>query len=119
MTHWLSILIGVIAGIFSGFFGVGGGIIMIPAMVILLGMTQHTAQGTTLAAILPPVFIFGVWKYYQAGNVNMPIAVFVALGLTLGAFLGAAIVQGVPDLVLKRCFGALLVFVGVRLIFWG
>ncbi len=112
------ILLGLTAGIVGGAFGVGGGVIMVPAMVMLLGMTQHQAQGTTLAVMLPPIFFLAVWQYYRAGYVNVPIAVYVGLGFFFGAFLGASMVQGLPDVPLKRAFGILIMIVGLKMAFF-
>lgn len=118
MREILSIIIGLFAGAYGGALGVGGGTIMIPAMIYLFGLNQHQAQGTSLAALLPPVFILAVWRYYQAGNVNVPIAIFIAIGFTVGAFFGAHFVQGVSDAILKKAFGILLLVLGVKMIFF-
>jgi uncharacterized protein len=114
----LYIVIGFLAGIVSGSFGVGGGIVLVPIFVYVLKLTQHQAQGTALAVILPPVFILAVWRYYQAGNVNVLLAFWVAMGFIFGALLGATLVQSVPDVVLKRAFGGLLILVGIKML-WG
>ncbi|OGX24512.1 MAG: permease [Omnitrophica WOR_2 bacterium GWF2_38_59] len=114
----LYLVLGLVAGLFSGFLGIGGGIVLIPSLVYFLGMTQHQAQGTTLAIMLPPVFFFAVWKYYSSGNVNVPIAILASIGLTLGAYIGSSLVMNVPDLVLKRIFGCLLILVGVKMVFF-
>ena len=112
------VLIGVLAGISSGFFGIGGGIIMVPALVFLFGLTQHQAQGTTLTAMLPCITIFSALKYYYNGNVKIPIAVFMAIGLLLGGYVGAQFVSHVPAALLKKLFGSLLLFVSIRMIFF-
>lgn len=117
MKIFLSLIVGLLAGAYSGALGVGGGTIMIPAMIYLFGLTQHQAQGTSLAALLPPVFILAVWRYYQEGNVNIPIAVYIAIGFTVGAFFGADFVQGIPDAVLRKVFGVLLLFLGLKMFF--
>jgi uncharacterized membrane protein YfcA len=116
MTIMLSLLIGLIAGAYGGALGVGGGTVMIPAMIHVFGMTQHQAQGTSLAALLPPVFVLAVWRYYQAGNVNVPVAVFIAVGFTVGAFFGANFVQNIPDALLKKTFGILLILLGINMV---
>lgn len=110
------LMLGVIAGIVSGGLGLGGGVIMVPALIYILGLSQHQAQGTALAVMLPPVFFLAVWRYYQEGHVNVSLAVFVAIGLTLGAFLGAHFVQAVPGPILKRTFGIFLVIVGIKMV---
>ena len=81
------LLTGLIAGAASGFFGIGGGIILVPIMVLIFGLTQHQAQGTTLALMIPPIGILAALKYYHAGNVNLKMAAFICLGfLGLGFF---------------------------------
>lgn len=111
------VLVGLIGGILSGAFGIGGGTIMVPLLVFLFGLTQHQAQGTALAVMLPPVFILAVLRYYWAGNVKVQMAVFIALGFVIGALLGAHLVQGIPSLQLKRLFGVFLILIGVKMAF--
>ena len=114
----LYLILGLIAGIFSGSLGIGGGIIMVPSMVLFFGLTQHQAQGTSLAVMLPPVFFFAVWRYYSHGHVNIPMAIFTSIGLIVGAYLGANLIQGVSEVALKRAFGILLIFVGIKMVFF-
>lgn len=109
------LLVGLVGGIVSGAFGIGGGTIMVPAFVLFFGLTQHQAQGTALAVMLPPVFLLAVLRYYWAGNVKVQMAIFVALGFVVGAFLGAQLIQNVPDVTLKRVFGTLLILVGIQM----
>ena len=108
--------IGLLGGIFSGAFGIGGGTIMVPALVYFWGLTQHQAQGTTLAVLLMPVGFLGVWRYYLAGNVKVDAAVIIALGFILGALLGAHYVQGLSDAMMKRMFGIFLILVGLKMV---
>ena len=117
MTIFLYLLIGVLVGMFSGAFGVGGGGLMVPIFVLAYGMTQHQAQGTSLAAMLLPVFFFAVWRYHVAGNVNVSMAVFVSMGLFVGAFFGAHFVQGISDVNLRRAFGFIIICIGLKMIF--
>src|SRR3989338_8815826 len=105
MNIFLYLLVGLAGGFFSGALGIGGGAIMVPALVMLFGLTQHQAQGTVLAVLLPPVFILAVLRYYWAGNVNVEMAVYIGLAFIVGAFLGADVVQGIPSAQLKRIFG--------------
>ena len=118
MQYLQYILIGIIGGLIGGTFGVGGGIIIVPALVLGFGLTQQMAQGTMLATLLLPSFIFAVWTYYKAGNVNIPIAIFVSLGMMAGAVLGAKYAQSVPPLLLKKLFGVLMIIIGLKLIIW-
>ena len=112
----LYLLIGLTAGIVSGFTGIGGGVIIVPALIFLLGMTQHQAQGTTLALLVPPVGLLAAYVYYRAGNVNLKIAAFICAGFFLGGYIGAKIASTIPDLLLRRIFGILLLIISIKLI---
>jgi len=111
-----SIIIGLFAGIASGFFGIGGGLVMVPALVFFFQITQHQAQGTSLAVLTLPVVILGAIKYYNEGNVNLYMAMFIAVSFVVGAYLGAVLVHHVSDPMLKRIFGVLLLIVSIKLI---
>jgi uncharacterized membrane protein YfcA len=111
-----SILIGLVAGVASGFFGIGGGLVMIPAMVYFFNLSQHQAQGTSLAVLTPPLLVFAAIKYYNEGNVNLRMAVFIALGFIGAAYLGARFATYFPDPILKRLFGVLLLIVSIKMI---
>jgi len=112
----LYLLLGVAAGIAGGFFGIGGGIILIPALVYLFGLTQHQAQGTTLAIMVPPIGILAAWEYWKQGNVKLGVAGLICLGFLAGGWLGAVWVDKVPDLALKKIFGVFLLVVSLRMI---
>ncbi len=111
----LGIVIGSTGGIVSGLFGVGGAVVIVPALTWLSGMSQHEAQGTSLGALLLPVGLLGFWEYYRNGHADIPMALFLALGLFLGAFLGAWLAQKIPTMYMRMAFGGFLVLVGVRL----
>jgi uncharacterized membrane protein YfcA len=117
MTPFLYILLGAAAGIFGGMFGIGGGTILIPALVFFAGLTQHQAQGTTLAALVPPISLLAALRYWQAGNVKLSIAAFICLGFFVGGLIGADIVQRFPDPLLKKLFGVFLLVVSMQMIF--
>lgn len=87
-TALILIVIGLMAGVFGGIFGIGGAIIMIPAMVYFLGVDQHTAQGTNLAVMLPPIGLFAAYNYYKAGQVNLWYAVIIAVSFMIGGHHG-------------------------------
>ncbi len=110
------LILGLTAGILGGFFGVGGGVLIVPALVLLLGMSQHTAVGTSLGALLPPVGVLGAWEYYRHGNLNIPYALYLGIGLLIGAYIGAVGAAHLSGLVLRRAFAIFLIFVAVRML---
>jgi uncharacterized protein len=110
-------LLGIVAGILSGLIGIGGGIIIVPALVFLFGMTQHNAQGTTLALLIPPIGILAALTYYKAGYVDVKVAGLVAVGFIAGSFFGAKISTNVPDVVLERIFGIAMILIGIKMVF--
>ena len=117
MDNILSILIGLAAGISSGFFGIGGAIILLPALVYIFKFSQHLAQGTALAALLLPVGILAVIEYYKSGDVNIRTASFIALGFIVGGFIGAVFMQAVPSPVLKKLFAVMLAGISIYMFF--
>ena len=117
MMDALALLIGVIGGVASGLLGIGGGTIVVPALVYFFGMSQHKAQGTILGAFLPPVALLAFWKYYRSGQADIRVAALLAVGLFVGAYFGAAISLSLPETTLRRVFGCFLVFVAYKLIF--
>jgi len=116
MNQILYIILGLIAGIFGGMFGIGGATILIPALVFLFGLTQHQAQGTTLAILVPPIGLLAALRYYYSGNVKLGMAALICLGFFIGGYIGASLVQNVSDPLLKKLFGVFLLFVAVRMI---
>ncbi|HAH24668.1 MAG TPA: permease [Prolixibacteraceae bacterium] len=111
-------IIGLMAGIFSGSLGVGGAIIVIPALIFFLGFTQHQAQGTSLAFMIPPVTLMAAIQYWKNGYVNWKFALILALAFFVGGYLGSKISISLPDNVLRKAFGGLLLVVAIKLIFW-
>ncbi|KAF0135070.1 MAG: putative TauE-like permease [Candidatus Saganbacteria bacterium] len=112
------ILIGLAGGTLSGLLGVGGATILIPCLLIMYKMTQHMAQGTSIAALLLPVGILAALKYYQAGNINIKFSLYLALGFLVGGLIGATLAQPMPDLLLKRMFGIYLLIIAIQIIFF-
>jgi uncharacterized membrane protein YfcA len=108
--------IGLSAGLLSGVFGIGGGVIIVPALIYLAGFRQHVATGTSLAVLLPPVGIAAVAEYYRYGNVNLYAALVIAGGLALGGWAGAVIASRMPGPYLRLAFGVFVVMLGVSLI---
>ena len=116
-TALILIVIGLMAGVFGGIFGIGGAIIMIPAMVYFLGVDQHTAQGTSLAVMLPPIGLFAAYNYYKAGQVNIWYAVIIAVSFMIGGYVGSKIALNLPEHIMKKVFGIFLIIMALRLIF--
>ena len=117
-THLIIlILIGIVSGILAGVFGIGGAIIVIPALVFILGLSQHEAQGTSLAFMLPPVGILATWNYWKAGHVNWKIALILSLTFVVGAYFGSQFSVNIPDRTLRKIFGVLLFIMAVKMIF--
>ena len=113
----LYLFLGLVAGVFSGLIGVGGGIIIVPALILLFGMSQHQAQGTTLALLVPPIGLLAAWTYYKQGYVDLRIATFICIGFFLGGFLGAKLATGLSSPVLEKVFGIALLLISLRMIF--
>jgi len=111
------LLLGLAAGILSGLVGIGGGILIVPALVILFGFSQQQAQGTTLALLVPPIGILAAWTYYKHGFVDIKVAAFIATGFIVGSLLGARFVTGLPNSTLEKVFGTFLVLIGLKMIF--
>ncbi|HPG01285.1 MAG TPA: sulfite exporter TauE/SafE family protein [Kiritimatiellia bacterium] len=118
MHNVMFVLLGILAGVLSGLFGLGGGFILIPALVILFGFSQHMAQGTTLALMVPPIGIFAAWMYWKNGHVHLPAAALICVGFIAGSILGARFVEGIPDAVLRRVFGGVFLVLSLRMIFF-
>jgi len=109
-------LIGLAAGIFGGMVGLGGGVIMIPAMIYFMGMSQISAQGTSLAVMIPPVGILAVMNYYKAGNINLKYALIIAIAFTIGGYFGSKIALNLPVATVKKIFGFALIIIALRMI---
>lgn len=116
MSWVLYIFIGLVAGVFGGIFGIGGATILIPALVYVAHLTQHQAQGTALAALLPPVGILAFLRYYHAGNVKLSLAAFICVGFFIGGLVGANLAQGVSEPNLRKLFGFYLLFIAAKMI---
>lgn len=111
------IIVGIMSGMLAGVFGVGGAIIVIPALVFILGLSQHEAQGTSLAFMLPPVGILATWNYWKAGHVNWKIALVLSLTFVVGAYLGSHLSINISDKTLRRLFGGLMIIIAIKMIF--
>ncbi|MBT8195843.1 MAG: sulfite exporter TauE/SafE family protein [Bacteroidia bacterium] len=116
-TIILTLIIGIVAGVVSGFVGIGGGLIIVPAMVFFFGMTQHGAQGTSLAMMLPPIGILAVYNYHKAGHVDLKIAAILAVTFIIGSYFGSRYAVNLSADTLKKIFGVFIIMVGIKLIF--
>jgi uncharacterized protein len=112
-TTLILIGIGLAAGIGSGLFGIGGGVIIVPALVFLLAYSQHKATGTSLVILLPPVGLCAVMEYSRTGNINWKAAAFVAVGMLLGAWVGAIIANKLSGAMLRLMFGIFVLVLGL------
>ena len=116
MEWLLFILLGLAAGAASGLIGIGGGLIIVPALVLLFGFTQKLAQGTTLALLVPPVGILAAYTYYKHGEVNLYAATFIALGFVVGSLIGARYVAHLSNAVVIRIFAVILLLLGIKML---
>ena len=118
VTHLIVlIVIGVISGLLAGVFGIGGAIIVIPALVFILGLSQHVAQGTSLAFMLPPVGVLATWNYWKAGYVDWKIALVLSVTFVVGAYFGSQFSINISDKLLRRFFGILMLVMAIKMIF--
>jgi|TARA_B100000768_G_C11172453_1_gene329305 hypothetical protein len=115
-TFIILIIIGLFAGIISGLVGVGGGILMIPLLIILLGLTQHQAQGTALFAMLPPIGILAAINYYNEGFVKLEYAIVIAFTFVIGGYLGSKLSLSLPPQTVRRVFGIIMLLGAIKLI---
>jgi len=110
------LLIGLTAGLVSGALGVGGGIIIVPSLILFLGFSQHMAQGTSLAILLLPTGILAVMQYYKNGFVDFKVAFILMLLFVIGAYLGSIISVNIPDKMLRKIFGIFMLLVSIKMI---
>jgi uncharacterized membrane protein YfcA len=110
-----SLVLGLVIGIISGMIGIGGGAFLIPALIFFYGMSQKTAQGTSVATLLLPIGIFAFWNYYRAGHVDLKLGLLIAVGFAVGGWFGGLWAQHLSDVVLRRGFSVLLVALAIKL----
>ena len=118
-TILILVVIGLLAGMLSGFVGVGGGIIIVPALVYMLGFSQHQAQGTSLFVLSIPVVILATMNYWKTGNVNWKFGLIIALTFVVGGYIGSKLSLKMSPGLVKFLFGILMAYVSFRLIFSG
>ena len=116
MNIFWYLVLGLITGVFSGLIGIGGAIIIIPTLVIVFGLSQHMAQGTTLALMVPPIGLLAAWTYYKQGFVDLKIAAIVCIGFFIGGLVGAKFAVSIPEQILRKIFGGVLLLVSLKII---
>lgn len=107
------LILGIVAGILSGLFGIGGGIVMVPSLIVIFGMDILDANATSLAAMLLPVGMLGVWAYYKAGLINIKESLWISLGLFLGSFAGGELAVNISESLLAKLYAAILLYIAV------
>lgn len=117
-TILIIVLIGLTAGILGGLVGIGGGIIIVPALVYFIGFSQKTAQGTSLGLIMLPVGILGVLHYYKQGHIDFRVVGILAVGFLAGSYFGSKVALNLPDETVKKIFAAILIVVAVKMLFF-
>jgi len=117
MEKGLFVLLGLGAGVLSGLVGIGGGIVVVPALAFFFGYSQHQAQGTTLAMMVPPIGILAALEYWKAGYVNIPAAALLCAGFLFGGFVGGRFAASLPSTTLEKVFGVVLLAVSLKMIF--
>lgn len=110
------IALGLLAGFASGLFGIGGGLIIVPVLVFAFGFSQHLAQGTTLAMMVPPIGIAAAWTYYQKGDVDIKVALLICVGFLVGSIFGARLATSISNELLGRIFGGAILVVALKMI---
>ncbi len=113
----LYVILGLIAGVLSGLIGIGAGVIIVPALIFIFGMSQHMAQGTTLALLVPPIGILAAWTYYRHGYVDFRAAALICSGFIIGGLFGARLAVHFSNTVLERIFGIALLLISLKMIF--
>jgi uncharacterized protein len=119
MTTLILLALGLVAGVFAGMFGIGGGLIIVPALLFFVKLKEVEAIGTSLAALIPPVGLLGAAEYYRNGFINIRYAGLVALGLFVGAYFGARIMISLPPDLIRRLYGIFLLAIAARMLIMG
>ena len=116
-TIIILVAIGIMTGAFSGFLGIGGGLILIPALVYFMGFGQHEAIGTSLAVMLPPIGLFAAYNYYKAGQVNIQYALILAIAFMVGSYFTSKLAVSIPANTLRKVFSVFLFLIAIKMFF--
>jgi len=116
-TLLILILIGLSAGVLGGMYGLGGGIIIIPALIFLLGMSQHSAQGTSVAIMLPPIGIMAAYNYWKAGEINITYALIIAAAFVVGGYFGSKFALHISGVLSRKIFAVILLLFAFKMFF--
>ena len=119
MNELMLLGVGLAAGVAAGMFGIGGGLIIVPALIFLLGLKEKQAIGTSLAALIPPVGLLGAAEYYRNDYINIKYAALIAVGLFIGAYFGAKLVISMPDALIRRIYAIFLLAIAARMLIMG
>jgi uncharacterized membrane protein YfcA len=117
-TLLLLVLIGLAAGFLSGLVGIGGGVLIVPALVLLIGLSQKQAQGTSLGILLLPVGILAVLQYYKQGYLDVRMVLIVSLGFVMGGFLGSKLALSLSDARMKKIFALVMMLIAIKMLFF-
>lgn len=119
VTFLILIVIGLVTGAVGGMLGIGGAIILIPALVYFVGFSQHEAIGTSLAVMLPPIGLFAAYNYYKAGQVNIKYALIIAAAFMIGSYFTSKLALKIPEDIIRKIFGVFLFLIALRMFFQG
>lgn len=119
MTYLPLLAIGLVAGVAAGMFGIGGGLIIVPALIFLLKIRELEAIGTSLAALIPPVGLLGAFEYYRNGYINVRFAALIAVGIFIGAYFGARLMIPLPATLIRRIYAGFLFAIAMRMMIAG
>jgi uncharacterized membrane protein YfcA len=117
MAYLPLVAIGLVAGVLAGMFGIGGGLVIVPALLYFMKMSEVDSIGTSLAALIPPVGLLGAMEYYRTGHINLKYSLVLAAGLFVGAYFGARIILTLPPVTIRRIYAVFLVVVAARMLF--
>jgi uncharacterized membrane protein YfcA len=116
MASVLYVIVGLAGGVLGGLIGIGGATMIIPVLVFLFGFSEHRAQGTTLAMMVPPIGLLAAWTYYKEGYADLRVAGLIAVGFFVGGLFGAKLAVIIPNAVLQKVFGVALVVIGIKMV---